>query len=92
MKKLLAVLLIAFALASCTNDGPPKPRHVGVGDYMAARSGSEYLGESQDHAFRKKPDGAIIYTDTEDLPATEQDMVRVAAKTYTGQGSKVRRH
>jgi len=59
---------------------------------MRESARGEYLGEAEDHAFRRRPDGAIIFSDTADLPASEQARVRGADKIYSGDGSKVRRH
>lgn len=91
-KKRFAAVLSAMFLSSCATDMPPKPRHVDAGEYLRLAAGSAYVGESEDHAFRKRSDGSVIYTDTADLPASEQAKVRSTGMTYSGPGSKVRWH
>lgn len=69
-------------------------RHVPTGQFdRAFLSGSyEFVGESEDHAFLRKENGNLIYTDTEYLLPEVREKIAAKGKRYSGPYSRIQEH
>jgi hypothetical protein len=88
------ILLSALSCVVLSNCAELPARHLSSGQFdRAFLSGAHtYLGESEDHAFLRKSNGALLYSDVEYLEPEVQQKIKVSRKRYNGLYSRIPEH